>query len=457
MSFAELRQKVIDPGLCTRCGTCVGICPKHAVVFADPLGDCLPVGDDEACHDCDAHCVEACPGGWVDVPHLTKKVFGGDPEDYLLGFAPEIYVGNAADKDIRARAASGGVMTAILKHLLETGTVKGVACLIDDPAQPLLPKPVIVTNWETLKLSQQSKYSLAPMNTILHAMEQFDGPMAYVGLPDQVQSIRKLQMMGHPSTRDIVVILGSFCGAINHFSSVKEFLAKHGVHDLAEVVRIEYRAGAWPGKLRVTLQNGRRLELDKFYANYMTLFYVVERSLLCVDLSNELADISFGDAWAPRYEDRSEGFSLILVRSEAGRAVVEKCKKAGVLELDRTHRDDAIEMHSHGLFNKKIAVWSRIDIRQWLGKAVPNYGYRPVLPLKPRLVGYGIAIIFLLGRTRLARWIVQKLPLEVTGRIFLGIRKRWRGWTKPKRGRSLNVYKVVVQESNGTASPLKNK
>jgi ferredoxin len=29
--FEQLKKKVIDKGLCTACGTCAGVCPKHVL------------------------------------------------------------------------------------------------------------------------------------------------------------------------------------------------------------------------------------------------------------------------------------------------------------------------------------------------------------------------------------------------------------------------------------------
>ena len=445
-TFATLRREIIEAGLCTRCGSCIGICPNDAVNLSDPLGECIPVANENQCVKCDAPCLTACPGKYVDFPHLNETIFGGPPEDYLLGHAPEIFVGYATDPEIRARAASGGAITAIVKHLLETGIVQGVACLIDDPAQPLQPRPVIATSWDVLRLSQQSKYSLAPMNTILKDIAQFKGPVAYVGLPDQVQSVRKLQLAGHSSTQNISLIIGSFCGAVNHFASVKDFLLKHGVRNLEEVLRIEYRAGDWPGKLRVTLRDGRRIELEKFYANYMNLFYVVQRTLFCVDLSNELADISVGDAWAPRYEHRHEGFSLVIGRTEVGKSFLSRCGHAAVIELLPTNRTDAIEMHSHGLFNKKKAVWSRIDLRKKLGKAIPQYGYRPKLSISIKIIGLCISVFYMIAQVPIARRLVKKIPLKLTGHAFADVRKRWRTWTRRKRGVSLASYEISSEK-----------
>jgi len=439
----HLRDGVIGGGLCTRCGTCVGICPAEKIQFTDWLDQCLPVVDAAVtCGDCSGICLDVCPGESVPFAALNQAVMGAVPENMLLGTALSWQVSWASDGDIRAAGASGGAITAMARYLLESGTVQGVACLIDDPNAPLLPRPVIARDWETLKLSQQSKYSLAPLNTILREIAAFDGNVAIVALPDQVHALRKLEQLGHPVMEKIAVILGSYCGAVQHFTAITAFLRKHGIRHLDAVARVEYRAGAWPGKLRLSLRGGQVLELDKFYANYMTLFYSVERSLLCVDLSNELADISFGDAWAPRYEERQEGFGLLAVRTERGEAVFRECSEAGVIQHEVTDWEDAVAMHSHGLYNKKFAVWSRIQLRRWMGKPVPDYGYTAVRTPRQKRTGLAIALIFWMGRTALARTIVQLLPLELTGRAFLFVRKRWRNATRPKRKAQVRDYAV---------------
>ena len=58
--FETLRSQVIDQELCTRCGSCIGVCPQKAVYLRDPLGECIPDlhGNAETiCVDCSAPCL----------------------------------------------------------------------------------------------------------------------------------------------------------------------------------------------------------------------------------------------------------------------------------------------------------------------------------------------------------------------------------------------------------------
>lgn len=433
-AFDTLERDIITAGLCTRCGTCVGLCGASNLVFTDPLGECLPSRKDKAaCTGCHIRCDAACPGPGIDLPSLAARIFGTAAPDLLLGHARAFHVGWSTTPEVRRQGSSGGVITGLLADLLERGEIDGVACLVDNPENPLQPCPVVARDRATLMQAQQSKYSLAPVNQILAETALLPGRFAIVGLPHQVHALRLLQAARHPSVANITLILGSYCGVEQHFTAVAAFLAKHGIGDLSQVARVEYRAGAWPGALRVTLRDGRTFEIEKFYANYMSLFYPVERSLLCVDLTNELADISFGDAWSTEFEDLREGYSLVVVRSEAGETAVNGAIGSGAIVLQPSDRDKALEMHSHGLYNKKIAVWARMELRRWLGGGVPAWGYTVDRRPKQRMVGLVIAAIFALARTGLARWTLSLLPLDLVGKTFLLIRRRWRRATRPGR------------------------
>ena len=65
--FSHLKDKVIDQGLCTRCGTCVGICPVRAIATESSrhpilIDECIACGLCSAC----------CPGANVDFPALAE-------------------------------------------------------------------------------------------------------------------------------------------------------------------------------------------------------------------------------------------------------------------------------------------------------------------------------------------------------------------------------------------------
>lgn len=432
--FQDLKREVIDAGLCTRCGSCVGVCPQEALAFADPLGECLPVrrGD---CRSCGL-CYTGCSGKTVSWPELNQQVFGQPPQSYLLGNWRELYVGFACDPVLRRGGASGGVVSAISDHLLTQRLVEAVVALVDSEDEPYRAIPRLITDRPGVLAAAQSRYSISPVNTILRELDQRPGEYAYVGLPCQVHSLRKLQGAGHEAALRIRYVIGTYCGNVLHFDSVRSFLQRNGVEDLSQVRSLKYRAGDWPGKLEARLTDGRVFALEKFYANYLIPFYIMKRCLQCTDLANEFADISVGDGWAPAYDERGKGWSIVVARTPRGAELLRVMQAADRLELHPINYDAAVNMHSHGLDFKKRGSFLRIRRRARLGRPVPEYGYELAEAGTARRAQEAVIdLVFALGGARISRWLINRVPVVLMGRAFKLMRSLWIRTTRStKRG-----------------------
>ena len=105
--FEELRKEIIDKGLCTVCGTCVGVCPEWAIRFEENGGELIPVLEGTCIH-CGV-CVDVCPGGDVNIPLLEQAFFGRKRPRRLedLGVFKTVSAGFSNDEIIRSKGASG--------------------------------------------------------------------------------------------------------------------------------------------------------------------------------------------------------------------------------------------------------------------------------------------------------------------------------------------------------------
>ena len=435
-TFEDLNRDVIDAGLCTRCGSCVGVCPEKALAFDDLLGDCKPVQIAD-CSSCGI-CYEACSGENVHFPALNDQVFGKQPENMLLGNYESLYVGFSTEGDFRSRGASGGVISGMLCYLLDQGRIDGAVVLTMDEESPWQSRAIVARSPEEIAAAAQSKYSLSPTNVILDELADEQGEFAYVGLPCQVHSLRKLQAIGHEAACRITFVIGSYCGSILHFDAVRSFLKNHGVDDYREITSLEYRAGEWPGHMRAELRSGEVLMLKKFYANYLIPFFMVDRCKLCTDLANEFADVAAGDAWAPVYEERGLGWSLAMGRTPAGAALLEEMADRGKLDLQELSEETVVGMHSHMLDFKKRGAFLRMQRRQRKGGRVPEYGYYPVgIPKQRRIFELVIGVLFWFCSLASSRWLVDHFPLRITGHLFERARVAWKGMTKTTKRRGL--------------------
>lgn len=426
----ETLQQIIDSGLCNRCGTCVGLSDGN-VVFEDRDGDYLPCIREPLSAAEEAGLLQVCSGKGFDFPRQRARIFGEQTGFHMfLGAYQSLSIGYAADASIRAAGASGGILSAVLVWLLDHQKIDGAVVLSMDPEVPWRTKPVIATTREQILDAAQSKYVISSVNEILPEMQAFDGRLAYVGLPGQVQAIRLLQEQGHPATANVRYVLGPFYGNTLHGSSIRSLLRSYGVYDSQKIRRVAFRHGEWPGKMRIELED-RVIELPKFHANYLIPFHILKNSLLCTDLTNEFTDISGGDAWAPVYEQRGLGFSMVIGRSSAGQSILDAMQADGSLALEPLDLDKAIEMHAHGYDLKKRGSFIRLGWRKALGCPVPDYGYT-LGGFSLTRYGMELVIVCLFGMlgTRPARWLCERLPPDKLGRVFEWLRTAWKRVTR---------------------------
>ncbi|KAB2891976.1 MAG: coenzyme F420 hydrogenase, partial [Desulfobulbaceae bacterium] len=200
--FSSLRESVIEPGLCTRCGMCIGICP-HGVLEMDERSFPVLRGECVSCGFCSA----CCPGADVDYPGLSRQVFE-EPYDSadLQGHVEHLYVAHPKNREIRFSGASGGMVTGILDYLLEQGKIDGAVVVAMDSMLPYKTKGILATTAQELYASAQSKYCVSPSLAVLREIRRLKGQFAVVALPCQVHALRKMALVDRGLARKIKYI-----------------------------------------------------------------------------------------------------------------------------------------------------------------------------------------------------------------------------------------------------------
>lgn len=436
---SDLFKAIAQSELCNRCGSCVAL-GNGKIAFSDKTANYLPKISGNLTEEEASLLLEACAGWQFNFVEHNARIYKQSPHfNVFTGSYFSLSIGHTTDEEIRQKAASGGIISAILVYLLEKGKIDGAVVVRMSETEPWLAEPFIATTRQQILEAAQSKYILTSVNEILPQIADFKGNLAYVGLPGQVQSIRKLQAIQHPSVANIKYIFGPFYGNTLHFSSIKSFLRSHGERDFRQISKLYFRHGEWPGKMRIELKNGRVIELPKFHANYLIPFHIVKNSLYCTDLTNEFTDISGGDAWAPVYEERGKGFSMIIARSTLGQQIIDEMLREGRLTTWDLSEDEAIKMHSHGYDLKKRGTFIRLKFRKLLGKKVPDYGYTMGKFATNRIfMELIISLLFKILGTSFSRFLVEKLPPAFIGSVFEKARKFWKKSTRQIKRSNLN-------------------
>jgi coenzyme F420 hydrogenase subunit beta len=418
-----LFEKVVEKGLCTRCGTCAGVCPTGNIYIDDPLGSALPAALDK-CNSCGL-CLAGCPGERVEFLDLEQGLFGSRHSHPLLGVVEHAFLSYAEDPSTRHAGASGGIATALSLFLLGENRTDGSVLFAPDHSEPWRGIGKIARSAAEIIEAAQSRYQLSPMNTVLNSLAERKGRYAYVGLPCHVHGLRKLQAAGWHTQAEIDPVIGIYCGNNLYFEATRAILRKLGIRSIDDLGSLSYREGAWPGRFSATLKNGKKKEISKLDFNQAIPFYINHRCLTCIDLTNELSDISIGDGWAK--EDKGdEGWSIVLTRSERGTRLITEAADRGIINIEEISMEEAAAMHSHAFDLKKKGAFIRLELWKKWGLAVPSYDRTsPDLGISRKIAEFFISLQFKLCSSRFGRMIFRILPLGATGGFFRLLRKVW--------------------------------
>ncbi|MDZ7724049.1 MAG: Coenzyme F420 hydrogenase/dehydrogenase, beta subunit C-terminal domain [candidate division KSB1 bacterium] len=362
--------------LCTRCGTCIGVCPTQALSEDENR---FPKIDEQACIECGL-CSKTCPGGSVPYRDLTRITFGHEQmTDHFDGHVQKTFVGYAENKAIRKGAAGGGVITGLMWHLLKSGQVDGCIVCRMNPGRPWEGEVFVARTLDELLQSQQSKYIVIPVNEVLQTLKSLEGQYAIAALPCQIHGLRLAEEKAPKTVSKISVLIGLFCASSLEPRVTDEMLRSKGI-DKNDIKWFEYRGGDWPGKIRATLKNDtiRPLHYSNFKdgaINYLTYLYSPPRCQTCVDGSSEFADISVSDAWTRNARGRYlyKAQSRLLARTDRGVQVMQSAESAGDLLIQDVSEDQNYQTHKLHARKKGVTAYIRVHRLRKKGTPVPEY------------------------------------------------------------------------------------
>jgi len=316
MAVVALTKK----GLCAKCGACVSFCP-FGVLELGPRGPELK----GKCVGCGI-CYNVCPRFKPDLEALERYAFGrARKSDEEFGVLRSIALARSKDEEVLAVCQDGGVVTTLVKHLLESGQARLAVLSGVSEEVPWLPEARIVLSGQealecagsryTYDTGMMSKLGVAAFLALLEGTRA-----AFVGLPCQVQAVRKIQVLPVEELgwRDAIgPIIGLFCTETFDYEGLMAFLREKIGLVPEEVVKMNIKKGRLYFYPKEGEPKGVKIKELEALAR--------EGCKACTDFSAELADISVGSLGL-------EGWNVVIIRSELGEEVFNAAVEAGLLE-----------------------------------------------------------------------------------------------------------------------------
>ena len=330
---------------CTLCGNCAAICPKNAIKYDNKKE--RTIIDKQLCINCGL-CIKNCP--------TSDKVNSSS----ILGNIENVYAGFANSKEIRYKAASGGILTQTLKYLIENKIVDKV--LISDFDKDKIQSEARFTeNIDDIINACGSKYQIINVNKSLKTVLKENLTFAYVGLPCHHNGLEKF-IKENPQIKNRIKYKFAICCSHNCSINIIEYIAKSLKIKKEDIHSIKYRGDGWPEYLKITLNNGENVKFSKQIWNdlFLSFFFTPKQCFNCKDFCGEHSDLSFADAWLQEYtKEVSDGFNLIFSHNKKAEELLQKMSAANIITLNKHCYSDIIKSQAIGLFYKKYLYPSK--------------------------------------------------------------------------------------------------
>ncbi|MCP5028980.1 MAG: hypothetical protein GY929_22120 [Actinomycetia bacterium] len=347
--------EVIAADLCIGCGLCEGVTGGRASMTMTAGGGLRPEPVDGFTAAEEGVIVSACPGVVAEA-----RPDAGAAVDPIWGAHRARFRAWAADPEVRHRAATGGVLTALAGHLLDVRAVTAVLHVGADPEQPMRNRWTLSTDSRSVAANTSSRYGpTAPLAGLGTALDRGE-PFAIVAKPCDLGAVHRLAAVDPRVDELCTARLALVCGGQSRLTKSQALLTELEI-DESEVALFRYRGHGNPGSTRIETHDGRAFE-----KTYLELWEdeagwdLETRCKLCPDALGETADVVAADAWpggAPVGED--EGFNAVVVRTRTGERLVADAAAAGRLVVGEPITPRQLDDMQPHQVRKKVALAAR--------------------------------------------------------------------------------------------------
>ncbi len=373
---------VAEKHLCCGCGACAYAQPE-AIRMVDVLDQGRrPVVSKVAGVDASTkEALRVCPG--VELTQRRDTQAGGFPQlARVWGPVLELWEGFAADPDIRFAGSSGGAATALALHCLENEGMHGVLHVAARTDVPYLNRTVLSRSREEMLQRTGSRYAPASPCDGLGLVEQAPGPCVFIGKPCDVAAVDKARRLRPELDRRVGFTVAFFCAGTPTTNGTLEMIGQMGIEDLDQVEHVRYRGNGWPGMAEVKVAIGERRETRQMTYE-QSWGEILQRHRqwrchVCPDHTGEFADVAVGDPWYRPIEPGEPGRSLVVVRTELGRQIVQAARELGTIVLEKVG-PEVLPAAQSNLLHARGAVWGRVLSCRAMGVAAPDFRGMPLL------------------------------------------------------------------------------
>ncbi len=266
-----------------------------------------------------------------------------------------------------------------------------------------------------LNNTKKSRYHVVTYSNLIDVIMNFNGRLAFIGVPCFVKSIRLLSEENNILKEKIKYHIALFCG---HQKSVaySEYLASQicGIGNLKRINYIDFRvkdlnANADQYLIEVGLNNGEKLSKrakEIRWTDWGLGLFKPKACDYCDDVAGEVADVIFGDAWIKPYASDPLGTNIVITRNTEIENIFETGLLNGEIKFDEKGEAEVLQAQGGNFRHRKEGLLSRVEHKEKLNMWYP----------KPRKSLYSN---FKLNKKRHQLYLKRQIITDASHRAFM--------------------------------------
>ena len=378
----------VSRGICSGCGACA-VVDDGIRVERDGYGVMqakLPAGFDPGKSKASVVCPFSDEAPTED--EHGKKLWGaGMNSDPRVGHFMSLYAGRVEDQASITQSSSGGLTSWICAQLLGAGIVDGVlhvAKKVQPDSKRELFEFSISTGVEQLMSERKSQYYSVSASDVLNRIRGDGKRYAFVGVPCFIKAIRNLQNVESEFRVQIPVLVGLVCGHLKS-SAFAELMAWQVGVNPRELQAVDFRVKD-PNRLasryafaatNVAGKTFSKTSSQLLGGNWGHATMQLTACNYCDDIFAELADVSLGDAWIPRFENNWQGTNVLVVRNAEIDAILRAASDRKEIYLEKLPIDELSSSQDGNFRHRRMDLQVRLADDMAADLAVPKKRMSP--------------------------------------------------------------------------------
>jgi len=209
-------------------------------------------------------------------------------------------------------------------------------------------------------------------------IHELEGKVAIVGVACFIKALRLAQYTEPQLKEKIPFLVGIICGGLKS-RFFTEYLANKAGVEIENIEKPKFRikdfnstAGDYSfGCIDGKTQTEKNIKMRSVGDMWGTGLFKANACDFCDDVTNELADISLGDAWLEPFSKDGKGTNVIVARSELADNIILEGMKNNELAVEPLSLERFLSSQQGSFNHRHEGLGYRIELARKQGKIVP--------------------------------------------------------------------------------------